>query len=65
MSIPQPRTRAPAWLPAFLETLAGLRLDEHGELRLLPPSAPPALPVGISDDEYAAWARKILGSGGG
>lgn len=63
-SIPQPRTRAPAWLPAFLETLAGLRLDERGELRLLPPSEPPALPVGSPEDEYAAWALKILSEAG-
>jgi hypothetical protein len=63
-SIPQPRTPAPAWLPAFLETLAGLRLDEHGELRLLPPHEPPAIPSGISEDEYTAWARKILSKAG-
>ena len=44
--------------------VAGLRLDDHGELRLLPPREPPALPSGISEDEYAAWARKILREAG-
>ena len=63
-SIPQPRAPAPAWLPAFLETLAGLRLDDHGELRLLPPHEPAALPSCISDDEYVAWARKVMRAAG-
>ena len=67
-SIPRPRSRAPAWLPGFLETLARMRIDERGELRLLSPHEAPVLPdllvEGDPGDFYTAWARKVMGTAG-
>ncbi len=63
-SIPQPRTRAPVWLPEFLEMLAQMRIDEHGEIRLVPQRSLNQIESQITLTEpanpYAAWARRVL-----
>jgi WD40 repeat protein len=65
-SIAQPRGRAPAWLPEFLEMLVQCRLDARGEIHAIDRrEAAAALAAGIrraaANDEFSAWAGRILG----
>jgi WD40 repeat protein len=63
-SIPQPRGRAPAWLPDFLEMLAQVRVNESGEAHPLPTDDTNAVLNEIrsapAGDAFAAWAREIV-----
>ena len=65
-TVPQPRGRAPDWFPDFLEMLCQLRLDARGTIQLIPHEEATIFAAGIhqaaANDEYAAWARKILGT---
>jgi len=65
-SIAQPRGRAPAWLPEFLEMLVQCRLDARGEIHAIDRrEAAATLAAWVrrtaANDEFSAWARRILG----
>lgn len=59
-TVPQPRRPVPPWFPDFLETLAGMKEDHPGHVRLSPArQAADTLPK-QSDSPYATWARGVL-----
>jgi serine/threonine protein kinase/WD40 repeat protein len=64
-SIPQPRGRAPAWFPDFLEMLAQARLNARGEILFVDPGQLSQLEERIGKDQkgdiYGEWARRVLG----
>ena len=66
-TVPQPRGRAPAWFPDFLEALAQMRLGRQGEFRLLLLGRLDELVSRIQQtdpaDPFAVWAKKILAMG--